>query len=140
MPIYGWFEKYETCARQLSLHALELQPGMHLLQIGSATGQVQSYLEQVAGPQGLACGMDISPAMLTRTRRQFSGTLFRGDARFLPHPAGSFDRLYSAYVLDLSHRQICWLCCKNSTAFSVEKAGWCCSQLRKALTTPANWQ
>jgi demethylmenaquinone methyltransferase/2-methoxy-6-polyprenyl-1,4-benzoquinol methylase len=46
-------------------------------------------------------GVDISPVMLRLTRARSGASLARSDARALPYTSASFDRVFSAYLLDL---------------------------------------
>jgi demethylmenaquinone methyltransferase/2-methoxy-6-polyprenyl-1,4-benzoquinol methylase len=52
-------------------------------------------------PGGLTVGLDISPIMRAITHARTRAALCGGDARQLPFADSCFDRLFSAYTLDL---------------------------------------
>jgi SAM-dependent methyltransferase len=65
------------------------------------TGHDQARLQEAVALGGMVVGVDISPVMLGLTRGRTGAALIRADARALPCGAASFDRLFSAYLLDL---------------------------------------
>jgi ubiquinone/menaquinone biosynthesis C-methylase UbiE len=98
---YDWFGGYEAHAKERSIELLELTTGIKLLEVGVGTGKQHLRLQEGLAPDGIAYGMDISRAMLKLTRQRSGAPLCQSDARSLPFPANSFDRLYTSYVLDL---------------------------------------
>jgi len=98
---YDWAERYEGRAKELALAGLELAAGQRVLNVGVGTGHEQSQLQISVTPGGLSVGLDISPIMRAITRARTRAALCGGDARQLPFADGCFDRLFSAYTLDL---------------------------------------
>jgi ubiquinone/menaquinone biosynthesis C-methylase UbiE len=98
---YDWFAAMEGRAKALALEALDLAPGLHVLDIGVGTGREHQHIQERIAPHGLAFGLDLSPVMLKLCRQRCGAPLCQADACRLPYPAESFDRLYAAYVLDL---------------------------------------
>lgn len=101
---YDWFGGYEARAKERSAEMLELTPGLKLLEVGVGTGKQHSRLQAALGPAGIAYGIDLSHVMLDLTRQRTGALLCQADAHHLPFPSGSFDRLYTSYVLDLMPR------------------------------------
>ncbi len=93
--------RFESRARASALAALALAPGQRALQVGVGTGGDHLALARAVAPGGVAVGLDLSPVMLGLTRRRVAAPLCEGDAVALPFAARSFDRLFSAYLLDL---------------------------------------
>lgn len=93
--------RFEGRAKALGLELLAVAEGHRVLQVGVGTGAEQAALAAAAGRGGLAVGCDLSRGMLQLTRRRADTPLCEGDAARLPLRAHSFDRLFSAYMLDL---------------------------------------
>jgi demethylmenaquinone methyltransferase/2-methoxy-6-polyprenyl-1,4-benzoquinol methylase len=93
--------RFEGRAKALGLELLAVAPGQHVLQVGVGTGAEQAALATAAGAGGLVVGCDLSRGMLELTRQRAGTPLCEGDAARLPLRARSFDRLFSAYMLDL---------------------------------------
>lgn len=93
--------RYESQAKARALALLDLQPGMRVLHVGVGTGAEHAALLRAVGPAGLVVGLDLSRTMLNLTRRRAPGPLAEADALRLPVAAAAFDRLFSAYLLDL---------------------------------------
>jgi ubiquinone/menaquinone biosynthesis C-methylase UbiE len=72
-----------------------------VLDVGVGTGREHLHIQEGIAPDGLAFGLDLSSVMLKLCRQRTNAPLCQADARRLPYPAGSFDRLYAAYVLDV---------------------------------------
>lgn len=98
---YDWFEFYEAHAKEHARMALDLTPGLSLLNVGVGTGKELAHLLDAITPGGTGYGLDISPVMLGLTRERTSAPVCLADARNLPYAEHSFDRLYAGYVLDL---------------------------------------
>jgi len=92
--------------RRLVIEALELQPGEHVLDIGSGPGFLACEMAAVVGEEGSVHGVDPSESMLAiaahRERAAASApTEFRtGDAVELPYPDASFDAAVSTQVYE----------------------------------------
>jgi ubiquinone/menaquinone biosynthesis C-methylase UbiE len=93
--------RFEGEAKALALSLLALEPGQRVLQVGVGAGVEQAALREAVGPRGLAVGCDLSRGMLELTRRRADTPLCEGDAARLPIRDAAFDRLFSAYLLDL---------------------------------------
>lgn len=92
---------FEGRARTLALDLLAVRPGQQVLHVGVGTGAEHAALQRAVGPAGLVVGCDLSRGMLELTRRRAATPLCEGDAARLPFGAQRFDRLFSAYMLDL---------------------------------------
>jgi ubiquinone/menaquinone biosynthesis C-methylase UbiE len=93
-------QRFERRAKQLGLGLLAVGPGLHVLHVGVGTGAEHAVLH-AAAPGGLVVGYDLSRGMLRLTAQRADGPLCEGDAARLPFRDQSFDRLFSAYMLDL---------------------------------------
>jgi arsenite methyltransferase len=83
---------------------LNIPPGGIALDVGSGPGTVTASLARAAGPDGLALGVDISEAMLTRAVRNEAGPqvgFLRADAQRLPLRDNTVDAVVSMAVLQL---------------------------------------
>ena len=83
---------------------LNIPPGGVALDVGSGPGTVTASLARAAGPDGLALGVDISEAMLTRAVRNEAGPqvgFLRADAQRLPLRDDTVDAVVSMAVLQL---------------------------------------
>ena len=98
---YNWFEFYEGRALAYAREALDLVPGMKVLEVGVGTGKQHEQLQRAVQPEGSAFGIDLSWKMLTITKERVPSSLCQADAQHLPFVGGYFDRLYTSYVLDL---------------------------------------
>jgi ubiquinone/menaquinone biosynthesis C-methylase UbiE len=94
-------ERFEGRAKALALALLAAGPGRRVLHVGVGTGAEHAALQAAAAPGGLLVGCDLSRGMLLLTRRRADTPLCEADAVRLPFRAGGFDRLFSAYMLDL---------------------------------------
>ena len=92
--------------RRLIVEMLELQPGEHVLDIGSGPGFLACEMAAVVGEEGSVHGVDPSESMLAiaAQRERVAGsapTEFRtGDALELPYPTASFDAAVSTQVYE----------------------------------------
>ncbi len=87
--------------------ALQLGPGERVLDIGCGPGFLTGELAADTGPNGWACGIDISEAMLEVARRRAAGEPYaawvdfqEGDAAALPFPADTFDAAVATQVYE----------------------------------------
>lgn len=94
-------ERYELRAKASAIRLLGVTPGARVLNIGVGAGHEQRRLQDCAGTDGLAVGLDVSSGMLDYARRGVASPFCRADIRALPFRDHSFDFIFSAYVLDL---------------------------------------
>jgi len=83
---------------------LNIPQGGIALDVGSGPGTVTTKLAQAAGPDGIALGVDISEAMLTRAVRNEAGPqvgFMRADAQRLPLRDDTVDAVISLAALQL---------------------------------------
>jgi arsenite methyltransferase len=92
-------------ANPFSLGAL--QPGEHVLDLGSGAGTDSLVAAQMIGPMGRVVGIDMTPEMVATARAsaQAMGAtnveFLEGEAEQLPFPDASFDVVTSNGVIDL---------------------------------------
>jgi demethylmenaquinone methyltransferase/2-methoxy-6-polyprenyl-1,4-benzoquinol methylase len=98
----------ERPARLAGLHALGVQKGEQVLEVGFGTGNEIVDLANLVGATGRVAGIDISPGMLAVARHKLEGRdvpapldLRVGDARQLPWGDGTFDAVYTSFTLEL---------------------------------------
>jgi ubiquinone/menaquinone biosynthesis C-methylase UbiE len=79
-----------------AMGALNLAPGMRVLDVGCGTGEALSWLYELVEPDGAVVGVDISAAHLeTASRRLRPGlTIVQADLMQVPFPAQSFDLIW----------------------------------------------
>lgn len=94
-------ERFEGRAKTMALDLLSVTPGQRVLHVGVGTGAEHAALQGAVGPVGLVVGYDLSRGMLQLTRKRADTPLYEGDATQLPFRPQQFDRLLSAYMLDL---------------------------------------
>lgn len=100
-PLVGLTAIFERRAKALALDKLALSPGLHVLQVGVGTGVEQAVLQRATAPTGLVVGYDLTRRMLELTRRRVATPLCEGTVSQLPFADQQFERVFSAYVLDL---------------------------------------
>jgi len=84
--------------------ALDLEPGMRVLDAGCGTGNLELFISEKPHPPIVVEGLDFSPSMLARARSkcrdldfvEFKQCDLNGP---LPYPDASFDRIVSVNVL-----------------------------------------
>ena len=90
--------------RQAVLHAVELRPGEHVVDVGSGPGFLCAEMAEVVGASGRVHGIDISESMVTISQRRcatLSHVKFRvGDATQLAFPDADFDVAVSTQVYE----------------------------------------
>lgn len=79
-------------------------PGMHVLDVGSGTGEDLAELAAVVGPTGRAVGVDISTGMVAEAQRRTADAglpieFVEGNAAELPFDPATFDRSRAERVL-----------------------------------------
>lgn len=98
----GIVARFEKPAIAAGLGRAAVRHGERVLDAGCGPGNVLEKLAEEAGTQGMAVGIDFAPRMLAAARRRVAGArLVRADARQLPFAAGTFDLVWSSYMLDL---------------------------------------
>ena len=103
-PLYDPLVKLlggDSAHRQL-VYQTGIQPGHRVLEIGCGTGNL-AILAKRLHPGAEVIGLDPDPKALTRARRKaerdaLSIQFDRGFSDALPYPAGSFDRVLSAFM------------------------------------------
>lgn len=98
---YDLFEFYEARAKSRALELLELAPGQSVLNVGLGTGKQHLEIQAQIAPNGTAYGFDLSPQMARISHKRTAAPVCEADVHDLPYASQCFDRLYSAYVLDL---------------------------------------
>jgi ubiquinone/menaquinone biosynthesis C-methylase UbiE len=97
--------RYEARAKASAITQLGAQSSERLLHLGVGTGHDHVRLVQAVAPGGTVVGLDLAREMLTLTRqktiRPAHTPMIEGDATNLPFADVTFDRLFSAYLLDL---------------------------------------
>jgi ubiquinone/menaquinone biosynthesis C-methylase UbiE len=89
---------------KLAFAHLELAPSLSVLDCGCGTGEMLALMSGLTAP-GLACGGDLSNAMLEEARRRAEAAGARHlrfepmDVQSLPFPDGSFDRVLATQLL-----------------------------------------
>ncbi|MCX7021105.1 MAG: class I SAM-dependent methyltransferase [bacterium] len=98
----------EARLRETGLRLLAVREGERVLEIGCGTGRALVKLAGAAGGTGRVVGVDLSPAMLEKTRRRLAqserGTrveLRPGDAMEVRLERGFFDAVFLTFTLDL---------------------------------------
>ncbi|MCL6521601.1 MAG: methyltransferase domain-containing protein [Firmicutes bacterium] len=87
------------------LPALELEPGMEVLEVGVGTGFLTPSLAAAVEPGGRLVALDVQPDHFERIRWRLEETgirnveLVQGDAQALPFADASFDRVVMVTVL-----------------------------------------
>jgi len=89
-----------------AIAALDLQPGLRVLDVGFGGGVSLPELTARVGDHGVVAGIDLSPAMVRRARGQFRQLLgagrlelVQGSVESLPWPDAAFDRALSVNTI-----------------------------------------
>ena len=95
--------------RRATRAVLALQPGEHVLDIGSGPGFLAEEMAAEVGPDGRSCGIDPSESMLAMARRREAPVEYAaGDAVALPFGDETFDAAVATqvyeYVTDVPRR------------------------------------
>jgi demethylmenaquinone methyltransferase/2-methoxy-6-polyprenyl-1,4-benzoquinol methylase len=98
----------EHQAREAGQHALAVQPGENVLEVGYGTGHALVDLTRAIAPGGKVTGLDVSEGMrsvaLSRVREAGVETnveLQIGDAHRLPFGDATFDAAFLSFTLEL---------------------------------------
>lgn len=105
---YDWLSRSERRLVLAGVHALAVQPGESVLEIGPGTGHALLALARSVAAEGWAAGLDLSPAMLTRSRHRLARAglaqavpLVCGDGARLPFSRAAFDAVFLSFTLEL---------------------------------------
>jgi len=106
---YGVVEgRFQRRLRERGLELLAIREGESVLEIGFGTGCALVEIARRVGGSGRACGLDLTPEMITRARRRLEKQglagrveLCEGDARKMPYEDGLFDAVYMSETLEL---------------------------------------
>jgi SAM-dependent methyltransferase len=79
-----------------AIGALNLAPGMHVLDAGCGTGEALSWLHELVAPNGTVVGVDLSAAHLEAARHHLRPgvTILQSDLLGAPLPVQSFDFIW----------------------------------------------
>jgi ubiquinone/menaquinone biosynthesis C-methylase UbiE len=106
---YDWLGKNSEGPHiTTGLQLLNAQPGERTLEIGFGTGHGLVALAQRVGETGRVYGIDLSPGMIAVAREQIEKeqlmdrvVMQRGNVLHLPYATGTFDVVFSSFMLDL---------------------------------------
>ena len=105
--IYFLATPLEKKARLRGIELGRINPNDKILEVATGLGHSFLALLELADSANTVYGVDLSPAMLEKTRRltlkkgYTNFDLREGDARHLPFPDETFDVIYNSYMLDL---------------------------------------
>jgi SAM-dependent methyltransferase len=94
-------------ATALTVRALALAPGMRVLDLACATGDVAAALARAVGSGGRVAAVDLVPEMLAATRERAAGaglatvSVQQADAHALPFADGAFDAVACRLAITL---------------------------------------
>ncbi|HWE00409.1 MAG TPA: class I SAM-dependent methyltransferase [Bryobacteraceae bacterium] len=96
---------YHSKAHRVALSLASIRDGMRVLEVATGSGEM---LRRIAGvnPNGLTCGVDLSPNMAARTqrmarRRSPEAHCQAVDARSMPFHDNAFDAVVCCYLFEL---------------------------------------
>ncbi len=91
-----------------ALERLSVVEGETVLEIGFGTGHCLKWIAKLVGPAGKAYGIDISPAMIGKTKKRLEkdgsanrAELCCGDATCLPFGESAFDAVFMSFTLEV---------------------------------------
>jgi len=102
-------EEAESCCSLgcgSTLDALEIMPGERILDLGCGRGEDTLQAAHLVGPGGLATGLDLTAAMVTKARENSAkacianAVFVQGDIEDLPFSDSSFDGVMSNCVIN----------------------------------------
>lgn len=85
--------------RREALERAGLQPGMHVLDVGTGTGLLAREVIHLLGPSGRVVGLDPSWNMMAAGRRELNFRLVQGLGEHLPFSDAQFDLVTMGYAL-----------------------------------------
>ena len=98
---------FERAAEAAAVEKANIQPHEKVLEVAVGIGIALRDIADRVGHDSLACGVDLSPKMLAKSRRRLGKAGFKkialieANARRLPFAGHSFDLLFNGYMLDL---------------------------------------
>jgi ubiquinone/menaquinone biosynthesis C-methylase UbiE len=91
-----------------ALEHLSVIEGETVLEIGFGTGHCLKWIAELVGPAGRVYGIDISPAMIEKTKKRLEKggpanrvDLCCGDATCLPFGESAFDAVFMSFALEV---------------------------------------
>jgi ubiquinone/menaquinone biosynthesis C-methylase UbiE len=91
-----------------ALERLSVAEGETVLEIGFGTGHSLKSIAELVGPAGKVYGIDISPAMIAKTKKRLEKggqanrvELCCGDATWLPFDDSAFDAVFMSFALEV---------------------------------------
>ena len=99
LQLFNALAEPELRAAMVTLH---LKPGMRVLDAGCGTGEALGWLAEAVAPNGLAVGVDLSATHVgaARAAQPPHPQLMQADLLRTPHPAGSFDLVWSVNTVN----------------------------------------
>jgi protein-L-isoaspartate(D-aspartate) O-methyltransferase len=98
------------------LEALDLEPGMRVLEIGTGTGYNAALLAELVGPQGHVLTAEVDDGLASTARQKLATTRYhdrvevlRADGATLLTTAGSVDRVVATAAVQLGHLPYAWV-------------------------------
>src|SRR5215472_11187593 len=98
---------FHSVAHKAAIHRAGIRNGMAVLEVATGSGEMLRRIVR-ANPDGVTCGIDLSPKMAARTQRLArringgSGAHCQAvDARRMPFRDASFDAVVCCYLLEL---------------------------------------
>lgn len=93
---------------EMALERLSVVQGETVLEIGFGTGHWLKWIAKLVGPAGKVYGIDISPAMIEKTRKRLEkeglanrAEICCGDATCLPFNESAFDAAFMSFTLEV---------------------------------------
>ncbi len=84
--------------RRSAIKELDIRPGMSVLDLGAGGGQISSQIQKLY-PDCSIFPSDFNADMIRADKNHTSLPFSRSDARRLPHPDNSFDRVICGFLL-----------------------------------------
>ena len=84
--------------RRIAIKALDIQPGMSVLDLGAGGGQISNLIQQMH-PDCSIFPSDFNADMIRADKNHTSLPFNRSDARSLPFPDSKFDRVICGFLL-----------------------------------------
>ncbi len=96
---------YHSKAHRVALSLAAIRDGMRVLEVATGSGEMLRRIARV-NPNGLTCGIDLSPNMAARTQKIARRHAMRAhcqavDARSMPFRDGAFDAVVCCYLFEL---------------------------------------
>jgi len=96
---------YHSKAHRVALSLASIRDGMRVLEVATGSGEMLKRIASV-NPNGLICGVDLSPNMAARTQRMARERAPQAhcqavDARSMPFRDNAFDAVVCCYLFEL---------------------------------------